>query len=484
MSGDGCSFHSRPLRMSFAVQWPMLLDVWQQSMLTPQALLNNRLIPLDKNPGVRPIGISESLRPIIGKAIMTVLKKDIMLAAGVTQVCAGHPAGCEAAIHALRDIFQDMDTDAVLLIDADNAFNRLNRTVALHNVQYTCPPLATIALNFYRTPSRLFVTGGMELSSEEGTTQGCPLSMALYALSVIPLINKCRNTATTNCSAATQIWFADDAAAGGQLEALHHFWTLLTQHGPAYGYFPKPSKSFLVVKPGRNANAERVFSGTGVQLTDDAPNLEYKAGQRHLGAAVGSAEYVAAYLDEKVAHWSKQVIQLADVASTEPHAARETFRHQTANTDPDARADIRVRGFWTDSRSAFFDTRVFYPHARSYQSRGLPSLYKKFESEKKREYGERINVVEHGSFTPLVFSACGGMGHEATVVVKRLASALALKRHESYSHVINWLRCRLSFSLARSTIRCVRGSRSIRRRTLPGLAPVDLVSAETQFVLY
>ena len=103
----------------------------------------------------------------------------------------------------MRDIFQDRDTDAVLLIDADNAFNRLNRTAALHNVQYTCPPLATIAVNFYRTPSRLFVTGGMELSSEEGTTQGCPLSMALYALSVTPLINKCRNTATTNCSAAT-----------------------------------------------------------------------------------------------------------------------------------------------------------------------------------------------------------------------------------------------------------------------------------------
>ena len=77
----------------------------------------------------------------------------------------------------------------------------------------------------------------------------------------------------------------------------------------------------------------------------------------------------------------------------------ETFRHQTANNNPDARADIRVRGFWTDSCNAFFDTRVFYPQARSYQSRGLPSLYQKLESEKKQEYGERINVVEHGSFT-------------------------------------------------------------------------------------
>ena len=90
------------------------------------ALLNNHLIPLDKNPGVCPIGIGETLRRIIGKSVMTVLKKDIMHAAGVTQICAGHPAGCEAAIHALRNVFAALDTDAVMLVDADNAFNRLN----------------------------------------------------------------------------------------------------------------------------------------------------------------------------------------------------------------------------------------------------------------------------------------------------------------------------------------------------------------------
>ena len=116
--------------------------------------------------------------------MLSVLKDDILFAAGVTQVCAGHPAGCEAAIHALRKVFASLDSDAVLLVDADNAFNRLNRAVALHNIQYLCPPFATIAINFYRTPSRLFVIGGLELLSEEGTTQGCPLSMALYANSV------------------------------------------------------------------------------------------------------------------------------------------------------------------------------------------------------------------------------------------------------------------------------------------------------------
>ena len=36
-----------------------------------EALMSCRLIPLGKNPGVRPIGIGELLRRIIGKTVMT-----------------------------------------------------------------------------------------------------------------------------------------------------------------------------------------------------------------------------------------------------------------------------------------------------------------------------------------------------------------------------------------------------------------------------
>ena len=121
-------------------------------------------------------------------------------------------------------------------------------------------------------------------------------------------------------------------------------------------------------------------------------------------------------------------------------------------------------GFGRIAATHFFDTRVFYPNAPSYRSKSLPSLYRRFEGDKKREYGERVREIEHGSFTPLVFSSCGGMGSEAKVAIKKLAAALAAKRGEPYSGVMSWLCCCLSFILARSALRCVRGSRSICRR--------------------
>ena len=64
-----------------------------------------RLIPLDKNPGVRPIGIGEVLRRIIGKAVSTFLKPDIIDAVGPLQLAAGQDGGCEAAIHAMEKMW-------------------------------------------------------------------------------------------------------------------------------------------------------------------------------------------------------------------------------------------------------------------------------------------------------------------------------------------------------------------------------------------
>ena len=91
------------------------------------AMVACRLIALNKCPGVHPIGVGEVVRRIIAKAILSIVKLDVSEAAGSLQLFAGQDAGNEASVHAMRAIFCDDSTEAVLLVDASNAFNCLNR---------------------------------------------------------------------------------------------------------------------------------------------------------------------------------------------------------------------------------------------------------------------------------------------------------------------------------------------------------------------
>ncbi len=214
-------------------------------------LLACRLIALDKCPGVRPIGIGDT-------SILKVVKGEIQEATGSKQLCTGQISGVEAAIHTARECFLKEDTQAVLLIDATNAFNSLNRNVALHNIQFTCPELSTMLYNTYRAPSDLYIDGETILS-QEGTTQGDPLAMPMYALATIPLIDKLPRD-------VTQIWYADDASAIGSLTSLRAWWEELSTHGPKYGYYANASKTWLVTKENAQSEASEIFSGTALTL--------------------------------------------------------------------------------------------------------------------------------------------------------------------------------------------------------------------------
>ena len=66
-----------------------------------------RLIALDKNLGVRPIGIGEVVKRINEKAVLSVVGGDIQQAAGALQLCAGQISTVEAAIHSMRSIFAE-----------------------------------------------------------------------------------------------------------------------------------------------------------------------------------------------------------------------------------------------------------------------------------------------------------------------------------------------------------------------------------------
>ena len=149
----------------------------------------------------------------------------------------------------------------------------------------------------------------------------------------------------------------------------------------------------------------------------------------------------------------------------EPTLLPLPLTYSSANTEDGARLDVRARGFWGSCHEvAYFDVRVFNPFATSNHQKPLRKVYHQHEQEKRRVYARRVREVEHGSFTPLVLSATGGMGRASEVRFKHLAFLISSKHQESYSGVMSWLRCTLGFSLLRSAIMCLRGSRHLYNR--------------------
>ena len=282
-----------------------------------------RLIPLDKDPAsqelaIRPIGIGEALRRIVGKTVMSFLKPDMIEAAGPLQTCSGLPGGTEAAVHAMRESFERESTEAMIVVDAENAFNSLNRHASLLNTGVICPEFSKYLTNTYRQPSKLFVNGTDKfILSKEGSTQGDNAAMNMYACSVRPLINALGSPSLyieNGVPQAQQAWYADDSGAAGSLNSIVVWWNELCRRGPDLGYYPRPDKCHIIVKDEHTfQRATELFARTSVKIT--------LQGRPYLGSAIGTPEYVSAYVDEKVKEWIKDIEALAEIALTEPHAA-------------------------------------------------------------------------------------------------------------------------------------------------------------------
>ena len=244
-------------------------------------MMGARLCALDKQPGVRPLGIGEIWRRAIAKCALSVCGEDAKAACGSKQLCAGLEAGIEGALHSVSKRADDHDTmefgewevddsvwekeaeegevqdslpmrrerlataagedgtdamapvsveeeEILLLVDAANGFNQLSRLGMLWTVRHRCPKLSRFAFNCYRHNIRLLLRrpGGLEaliLLSKEGVTQGDPLAMALYGVALLPLAELLREAQP----AVMQPWYADDAAMMGFAERVAACFELL-----------------------------------------------------------------------------------------------------------------------------------------------------------------------------------------------------------------------------------------------------------------
>ena len=168
----------------------------------------------------------------------------------------------------------------------------------INNIDVVCPSISIYVQNCYTLPSRFFIIGGTEIKSSEGTTQGDPVAIPIYALSVkLPVVIVLETTNTKTNSGAEVVAYADDFSAAGSTLSLKYWWDTLCILGPKFGYFPEPTKSLLIVKSDCCNKAIHTFKD-----------------KRHLGVALGTSQFRDEYIMEKINKWVEELHVLSKIA--------------------------------------------------------------------------------------------------------------------------------------------------------------------------
>ena len=84
-----------------------------------------------------------------------------------------------------------------------------------------------------------------------------------------------------------------------------------------YGYYPQPTKTWLIVKPSLREKAKQIFLDTDVMITTE--------GQKHLGAVIGTKQFKVKYIEEKIETWIKEIVTLSKIAKFAPQEAYTCF---------------------------------------------------------------------------------------------------------------------------------------------------------------
>ena len=166
-----------------------------------------------------------------------------------------------------------------LLIDARNAFNKENRTAMLLSVWHEWTGGAQFTFNCYRHWATLVVRDTVDLSgrflyNKEGVTQREPLNMIAYGRGFLPLIRDLRRAHPR----VKKPWYAGDTGTGGKFEEIMDNLRDLQLRGPAWGYYPDPTKSISVVAERNVPRAKKYFKGMVLKVV---------TGIRYLGEFVG-----------------------------------------------------------------------------------------------------------------------------------------------------------------------------------------------------
>lgn len=280
---------------------------------TIRGFMADRLIALNKSPGVRPIGIGECWRRLFAKVILKETGGDATEACGVSQLCCGLECGIEGAIKAaveLVDEYGKEESWCYLLVDAKNAFNEINRVQMLWTIRHLLPRAARFVYNCYKGMADLVVRGEKTvefLKSREGVTQGDPLAMVCFGLTTVPILKSINEN---YLEPPPSICYADDVGVGGKKIIVDRYFDFLTSYSENYGYFPQKHKSLVITSD------PKAYEGSEYEIAE---------GGKYLGGFLGKESLKVEFIENKIRKWIKCIDTLADIAAYYPQSVFTSF---------------------------------------------------------------------------------------------------------------------------------------------------------------
>jgi hypothetical protein len=156
-------------------------------------------VPLNKNPGIRPIAINECVMNLASRLMLKQCGPKISSALTPFDLGFGVSGGCPAVVHALNALWAASEVSnsslCIVQVDFQNAFNSIFRSKVLETVSKHCPEALEFLKWRYQDLKVVFKSDGelFSIDSERGVSQGDSLSGPLFQLTMAELLAPIRS---------------------------------------------------------------------------------------------------------------------------------------------------------------------------------------------------------------------------------------------------------------------------------------------------
>jgi hypothetical protein len=142
----------------------------------------------------RPIGVNESFIALLSKLMLKIFDSQIKKALTHDDYGYGVQNGCEIIVHALQARFLSNAPFYAAETDYENAYNTVSRALVFKVAGIYCPGMLPFLKLRYANMNLIFrdIHGEVLIQSTSGVSQGCPLSSALFQMTMSYLLKPIR----------------------------------------------------------------------------------------------------------------------------------------------------------------------------------------------------------------------------------------------------------------------------------------------------